>query len=140
MQAFPNQLVVKGSKNRLRVEIEAPEMYTLSISCDAPDEHPVDGIPEIKADGKSFTTITLQKLDSQGKPRSSNADNDQLYLRIDHGILHSEDGREEINSITLKRGKAALRLTSETVKRIATIQIFNADPNFSDAYFSVEFI
>ena len=77
----------EGPRGRLQVAIEEPKLSFLRLSCDAPDVHPVDGIPEIRADGASFTTITVQKVDEQGKPQQANSDNDQLYLRTDYGTL-----------------------------------------------------
>ena len=140
MQAFPHRLVIKGRRDQLRVVVEEPEAYGLSLISDAPDVHPVDGIPEIKADGKSFTTITVQKISQEGKPLRRDADNDQLYLRTDHGILHSADGKEEINSVKLKRGKASFHLTSEKNKRVATVQVISADPDLADTNIRIEFI
>jgi len=100
----------------------------------------VDGTAEIPADGKSFTTITVQKVDESWQPQTSRSDNDLLYLRTDNGILQSEDGAEEINSIKLKKGQAAFRLVSDKAKRVASIQAFNADPNLSDSGIQIEFI
>jgi hypothetical protein len=39
-----------------------------AITTEAPDKHPVDGIPE-SADGSSFTLITIQKIDERFKER-----------------------------------------------------------------------
>jgi hypothetical protein len=112
----------------------------LQLSCDAPDFHPVDGIPEISADGESFTTITAQKIDESGEPQQGNKDNDLLYLRTDYGTLFGSDGKAEISSIKLKRGQAAFRLVSEKARRVATVQVFNADANLMDHSIRIEFI
>jgi hypothetical protein len=130
----------EGPRGRLQVAIEEPRLSFLRLSCDAPDVHPVDGIPEIRADGASSTTITVQKVDEQGKPRQGNSDNDQLYLRTDYGTLFDADGAQEISSIRLRRGQATFRLVSEKARRVATVQVFNADANLLDGSIRIEFI
>jgi hypothetical protein len=54
--------------------------------------------------------------------------------------LCSEDGKKEINSIKLENGQAAFRLVSEKARRVANIQVFNADPNLQDGSIRIEFI
>lgn len=130
----------EGPRGRLQVAIEEPKLAFLRLSCDAPDVHPVDGIPTIRADGASSTTITVQKMDEQGKPRQANADNDQLYLRTDYGTLFDADGVHEINSIKLRRGRTTFRLLSEKARRVATVQVFNADANLMNGSIRIEFI
>src|SRR5262249_45696342 len=72
-----DQLVLhETSKGKLQIAIEEPKISFLQLSCDAPDVHPVDGVPEIAADGESFTTITVRKVDHQGGPQQANKDND----------------------------------------------------------------
>lgn len=130
----------EAPKGKLQVAIEEPRLSFLLLSCDAPDVHPADGMPEIHADGASFTTITVQKVDRRGKPQQGNSDNDLLYLRTDHGTLYSTDGKQEITSIKLRRGQAAFRLVSEKARRVATVQVFNADANLLDRSIRIEFI
>jgi hypothetical protein len=135
------QLVLReASKGKLEVLIEEPTQSHLLLSSDAPDVHPVDGISEIKADGESFTAIKVVKIDEQGRPLRRNDDKDQLYLRTDHGALFSADGKEEINSIKLKKGEATFRLVSEKARRVATVQVFNADEGLLDRTIRIEFI
>ena len=45
----------------LHLAIEAPKRSSLRLRCDAPDVHPVDGMPEIRADGVSFTPCSRGK-------------------------------------------------------------------------------
>lgn len=130
----------EAPKGTLQVAVEEPRRSFLLLGCDAPDAHPVDGIPEISADGQSFTTITVQKIDERGGRQQGEKDNDLLYLRTDYGTLLSADGKEEINSIKLKKGQAAFRLVSEKAKRVATVQAFNADANLQDRSLRIEFI
>ena len=49
-------------KGKLQIAIEEPKISFLQVSCDAPDVHPVDGVPEVAADGESFATITVERL------------------------------------------------------------------------------
>jgi hypothetical protein len=140
MAAFPGKLVLTGSGAKLKPVIREPECFSLFITMDAPDKHPVDGIPEIKANGKSSTLITIQKVDERNKPQKGANDNDQLYLRADHGIIKDAAGKKTINSITLKKGAAQIRLFSEAVKRVATIQVLSADSQMKGSTLQVEFI
>jgi len=141
MMARPDRLALeKGPDGDLQISIVKPKNSFLKLTSDAPDVHPVDGVPEIPADGKSFTTITVQKVDERWQPQADRTDNDQLYLRTDHGTLQSADGAEEIRSVKLKKGKTAFRLVSETAKRVATVQVFNADLNLWDSSIRIEFI
>jgi hypothetical protein len=132
--------VTENSKGRMHVAIEAPLMCALLLRSDAPDVHPVDAIPEIKADGASFTTITVQKVTERGEPQRSRNDNDELYLRTTAGTLRSADGKEEIVSLRLKQGQAAFRLVSEKARRVATVTVFNVDHQLHDGSIRIEFI
>ena len=141
LRAYPESLVLRETpKGKLQLAIEPPKRFGLLLSCDAQDVHPVDGIPEIAADGESFTTINVQKIDEQGTPQQGRNDNDQLYLRTDYGALFSADGKEEINSLKLKKGEAAFRLVSEKNRRVANVQAFNADAYLLNAMIRIEFI
>jgi hypothetical protein len=133
-------LIIREGPMGIQVVIEEPRLSFLRLSCDAPDVHPVDGIPEIRADGVSFTTIMAQKVDERGKPQQSNSDNDLLYLRTDYGTLFNADGKQEITSIKLRRGRATFRLVSEKARRVATVQVFNADANLQNRSIRIEFI
>ena len=137
---FPHVAVTENSKGRMHVAVEAPRLCGLLLRSDAPDVHPVDGIPEIKADGSSYTTVTVQKVGDRGEPQKSKTDNDELYLRTTAGTLRSADGKEEITSVKLKHGQASFRLLSEKAKRVATVTVFNIDPNLHDATIRIEFI
>lgn len=130
----------KEAEGNLRLSVAEPRFSALQLTSDAPDVHPVDGMPEIPADGTAFTTITIQKVDERGQPQSDRSDNDLLYLRTDYGSLQNADGSEEIRSIKLKKGQASFRIVSESVKRVATVQVFNADPELRDGSIQIEFI
>jgi hypothetical protein len=83
-----DQLVLREAPlGKLHLAMEAPRRFFLLLRCDAPDVHPVDGIPEIRADGTSCTTITVQKVNERGQPSQGTSDNDLLYLRTDYGTV-----------------------------------------------------
>lgn len=138
----PRQWLVlrEAVKGQLEIAIEEPSQSFLTLTSDAKDVHPVDGIPEIAADGESFTTITARKTDGQGKALQGKDDNDHLYLRTDYGTLFSADGKKEINSLTLTKGQATFRLVSQKARRVATVQLFNADAGLLDRTIRIEFI
>jgi hypothetical protein len=130
----------EGAKGALEITIEETSRSFITLSSDAPDVHPVDGIPEIPADGESFTTISVQKVDELGQLLHGQNDSDKLYLRTDHGTLFSADGKEEISFLKLKKGQATFRLVSEKARRVATVQVFNADDGVLDSTIRIEFI
>jgi hypothetical protein len=140
MAAFPEKLILTGAGKELKPTIREPEVFSLFVTTDAPDKHPVDGIPEITADGQSSALITVQKVDERNKPQKTAKDKDQFYLRTDHGIIKDAEGKKEINSIALKQGEAKFRLFSEAVKRVATLQILSAEPKLKSSTLRVEFI
>jgi hypothetical protein len=141
MQARRDTLMLeKGPEGNLQLTIVESKVFSLRLSCDAPEEHPVDKVRGITADGWSFTKITVQKVDERGQPQTEQTDTDLLYLRTDHGTLRSADGDEEIRSINLVNGRAVFRLVSDKARRIATVKVINADPNLRDSSFAVEFI
>ncbi len=140
MDAFPQRLVVTGPASKPKLVIRDPESFSLFIECDAEDKHPVDGIPEIPADGSSSALITITKIDERFKPQKGATDNETLYLRTDHGIIRDEKGKEDLNKIQLKKGQAKIRLFSEKLKRVATLQLISTEQYLEDTVFRVEFI
>lgn len=140
MDHYPKKLALVEGAEGLKLTIREPERFALYLTCDAPDQHPVDGIPEIAADGKSYTTITIQKIDERHKLQRGSAHNDRLYLRTNHGVLRDAKGTEDISFVELKEGKASVRLVSERLKRVATVQVMSADQKLADAFINIEFI
>ena len=140
MRAFPGRLVVIGGESEPRLVVREPETFSLFIESDAPDKHPVDGIPEIAADGTSSTLITITKVDERFKPQKGEGDNEELYFRTDHGIIRDEKGEKDINKAQLQRGQVSIRLFSQTLKRVATVQIISPAPHLGDAFIRIEFI
>lgn len=140
MAAFPDKLALTGEGANLKPVIREPECFSLYVTVDAPDKSPVDGIPEIRADGQSSTLITVQKVDERNKPQKGASDNNQLYLRADHGVIKDAAGKKAISSIALKKGAVQFRLFSSSEKRVATIQVLSADLQLKGSTFQVEFI
>jgi hypothetical protein len=93
----------------------------LRLSSDAPDQHVVDGVGEIPADGESWCTLTVQKLDATGKPLRRRRDTDEVFLRSTGGTITAAKGGERIRSVTLRSGRAAFRLVSEPAPRLVTV-------------------
>jgi hypothetical protein len=140
MRAFPGRLVVTGGESEPRLVVRDPESFSLFVQSDAPDKHPVDGIPEIAADGNSSTLITITKIDERFKPQKGEGDNEELYFRTDHGIIRDEKGEKDINKTQLERGQVSIRLFSEKLKRVATVQIISPAAHLGDTFIRVEFI
>ncbi len=140
MDAFPEKLVLTGTAKTPKLTFRDPEVFSLYITSNAPDKHPVDGIPEIAADGKGFTTLTIKKMDERYKPQRGTKDNEVLYLRTDYGTLRDENGKKDISRIQLKKGEAKIRLYSEKLKRVATIQIITPGNALRDSLYRIEFI
>lgn len=116
-----------------------PEFNQLTLTSDAKDFHVVDGIGEIPADGQSFTTITIRKLNSNGVPLQRDGDNEEIYLRTNAGIIKDIQGNQEIRSVQLNRGQGGFRLYSENHKRLATVQTVSANPFLADTSLNIEF-
>lgn len=131
--------IEEPSKGKLRAVVRRREPAFLVLRSDAPDVHEVDGIPEIAADGTSFTTITIQKV-TRGEPQTAKSDDDTLYLRTTAGTIQSADGKQEIAKLKLERGKASFRLASEKARRVATVSVFNGDDTLENASIQIEFI
>ena len=140
MTAFPEKLMLNQGDGGLRIVIREPERFSLHVMCDSPNRHPVDRIPTIPGDGTSYTTITIQKIDERSVPQRGEAQNDTLYLRTDYGILRDIQSDTEIGSIQLRNGHAQMRLVSESIKRVATVQILSTDPQLPSVDFRVAFI
>ncbi len=136
-------IVSDGTIDEVTVEAEAipteEELADLEVAADAPDRHIVDGIGEIPADGQSFTTITVQKINMLGEPLKRRQDNNELFLRTNAGMIKNNQGQQDIRSMKLRNGRASFRLYSETIKRVATVQIISADDFLADTAISIEF-
>jgi hypothetical protein len=138
MSVFPDKLAVAEGKTGVRLVIREPEVFSLHVTSDSPNKHPVDGIPTIAGDGKAFTTITIQKIDERNLAQNAERHKEVIYLRTDHGTLQDSQGKNEIRSVQLEKGRASFRLVSSQIKRVATVQVLCAEPPMSTD-FRVEF-
>ena len=112
----------------------------LTVTSDAPDRHVVDGIGEIAADGTSYCTITVQKMDLNGVAVSGSEHQDELFVRTTGGTIMDDKGEQRIRSLTLRSGRAAFRLVSEPSPKIVTVSVFSRDPLVSKAEMQIEFV
>jgi hypothetical protein len=105
------------------IDLEAlPAM--LNVSVEAPGRNPVDGVPEVPADGKAFCTISLSKMSVTGQALDRAKDADEIYLRATGGQLVNARGRPQ-HKLQLNKGKASFRLVSETTPRFVTVSILS---------------
>jgi hypothetical protein len=115
-----------------------PAFFTLTS--DAPDRHVVDGIGEVVADGASYCTVAVQKMDLNGIVVSGSEHEDELFLRTTGGVIMDDKGGKRIRSLKLRSGRAAFRLMSESSPKIVTLSVLSRDPLLSKAEIQVEFI
>ena len=123
----------------LELTVERPEVFQLTLATNVKTVHPVDGVPLLPADGKSIIEVTIQKIDQDQKPVARAEDDDQLFLRTDYGRLLSTGG-EPVYHVKLSRGEGAFRLQAGSEARLATVRVFNGDPNLEDASIEIEFV
>ena len=112
----------------------------LSLTSDAPDQHIVDGIGEIPADGTSFCTITVEKIDFNEMALTGREHQDEIFLRTTGGVIMDEQGGKRIRSLKLRSGRATFRLVSEKNPRVVTVSIFGREPLLSKAEIQIEFV
>jgi hypothetical protein len=143
LQGGDYQVVSDGQINDVTTETaDIPailEFSQLMMLSDAKDVHVVDGIGEIPADGESFTTITIQKLDTRSAPLQREQDNDEIFLRTTAGLVKDAQGNQEIRSLRLVGGQGSFRLYSEAQKRVATVEALSTSPFLSNASIRIEF-
>jgi hypothetical protein len=112
----------------------------LRLTSDAPDQHVVDGIGEITADGTSFCTITIEKVTPDGKPLTEKEHKDELFLRTTGGFLMDSEKKERIRSLKLKSGRASFCLVSEDQPKIVTVSVLSKSLLLGKAEIQIEFI
>jgi hypothetical protein len=88
----------------------------LTLSCDDTVTHPVDGVPELPADGTATISV-----------RGPEAD-EEVHLRTTGGTLLAADTDDRIRSVRLRSGTATFRLLADSVPRLVTVVAF-ADRN-----------
>lgn len=112
----------------------------LHLTSDAPDQHIVDGIGEIPANGTSFCTITVEAVTLEGTPVTGPAQESEVFLRTTGGVLLDAAGANRIRSVTLQSGRAAFRLVSEASPKVVTVSAFGQGPALLKAEIQIEFV
>jgi hypothetical protein len=112
----------------------------LTLTSDAPDRHVVDGVGEVVADGTSYCTISIQKLDLNGMAVSGSEHQDELFVRTTGGVILDEKGAQRIRSLKLQSGHAAFRLVSESSPKIVTVSVLSRNPILPKAEIQIEFV
>ncbi|HYU34423.1 MAG TPA: hypothetical protein VEW48_19910 [Thermoanaerobaculia bacterium] len=143
-RATRRQAKVQTSKaGNLELVDDLAEPAVLAVSTNATQFHPIDKVPLIPGDGQSFLVVTLQKVDTSGKPMNRKTkDNEVIWLRTTNGSLREDKDQnpQEIRSLTLAAGTASFRIYSEPAKRLATVQMLTANPDLTISGLQVEFI
>lgn len=136
------KITSKLFEENLSPSINSPQKIPslLGLTSDAPDQHIVDGVGEIPANGESFCTITIHKLSIDGTPLTNNEHQDELYIRCTGGNILDQKGDQHIRSICLQSGQASFRLVSEPNPKIITVSVFSKDPSISKAEIQIEFV
>lgn len=98
--------------------VEPEEEVFLELSTDAPATSPIDGIPEVPADGKSKVTITVQKVSAaSGRPLTGARHNNRLHIRTTAGTLSARQ-------VNLEKGQASFTLRSSTETVVAEVRVW----------------
>src|SRR5262245_55814101 len=105
-----------------RLAVQEPAR--LRLTSDAPDQHIVDGIGEIPANGTSSCTITVEAVGADDAPLTGQSQQAEIFLRTTGGVLMDAAVESRIRSVTLRAGRAAFRLVSETSPKVITLSAF----------------
>lgn len=121
---------------------DSPDTSSLVITTNAEQFHPVDNVPLIPADGRSFLIVNLQKVSDKGEALvRKTVDTDVIWLRINHGTLRDNtQDPQPIRSVKLVSGAASFRVFSGTERRLATVQMLSSNPELQTGGLQVEFI
>ncbi len=121
---------------------DTPEAVTIQVTTNAEQLHPVDSVPLIPADGRSFLVVNLQKVNDRGEVLvRKTVDTEVIWLRINHGTLRDNtEDPQSIRSVKLVSGAASFRVYSGTERRLATVQMLSANPELRLGGLQIEFI
>jgi hypothetical protein len=98
--------------------VEAEPDVFLKLSVDAPVVSPIDGIPEIPADGKAEVTITVQKMSTKSDQQlTGTRHNNRLNIRTTAGTLSARQ-------VNLNKGQASLTLRSSAETVVAEVRVW----------------
>jgi hypothetical protein len=112
----------------------------LRLASDAPDQHIVDGIGEIPANGTSSCTITVEAVALGDAPVTKDAQQAEVFLRTTGGVLMDVAGKKRVRSVTLKSGRTSFRLVSEASPKVVTVSAFGRSPALLRAEIQIEFV
>jgi hypothetical protein len=103
----------------LREDYVEPERgVELSLTSDAADMSPIDGIPAIPADGRSTTALTVQKkVVATGHPLTGAKHKNLLNIRTTAGTLSAPQ-------LNLEKGRTTFTLRSSTETVVAEVRVW----------------
>jgi len=114
------------------------EPARLRLTSDAPDQHIVDGIGEIPANGTSSCAITIEAVGADDA--LATGQQAEIFLRTTGGVLMDAAGEHRLRSVTLRAGRAAFRLVSEASPKVVTVSAFGQGPMPGKAEIQIEFV
>jgi len=126
------------SRAMARLSVHAPAR--LRLTSDAPDQHIVDGIGEIAANGTSCCTMTIEAVGADDSPLIEEPQQAEIFLRTTGGVLMDAAGENRIRSVTLRSGRAAFRLVSEASPKVITVSAFGQTPALIKGEIQIEFV
>jgi hypothetical protein len=129
-----------ASLDRAMERVSLPEPARLRLTSAAPDQHIVDGIGEIPADGKSSCTMTVEAVGADDAPVSGELAAGDIFLRTTGGVLMDVAGENRIRSVTLQSGRAAFSLVSEASPKVITVLAFAQTPALMKGEIQIEFV
>lgn len=98
--------------------VEPEQDVELKLSTDASTTSPIDGIPEVPADGESVVTITVQKMSlTSGRPLTGARHNNRLNIRTTAGTLSARQ-------VNLDKGQASFTLRSSTETVVTEVRVW----------------
>jgi hypothetical protein len=101
--------------------VEPEQDVVLELGTDAAAVSPIDGIPEIPADGKTAVKIMVQKVSTKSGQRLTGArHNNQLNIRATAGALSARQ-------VNLNKGQASFSLHSSTETVVAEVRVWAAE-------------
>ena len=111
----------------------ADENICLELTTDATDTaDPIDGIPDIEANGISTCTITIKKVNGLGEYMTDAADDDTIDLKCTRGNLSAL-------RVDLVNGEASVTLTSTTETCVSGIYAESQEEAVNEAKIQIQF-
>jgi len=105
----------------------------IELTTDATDDSdPIDGIPDIPADGSSSCTVFIKKMSGHGNYLTGSEHNDQIDLRASRGRLN--DLR-----VNLVNGEAQVTLTSVAETCVSKVHAHSDTIDYEDSEIEIQF-